>query len=428
LRVKIFILLCVFVLASLMLAVSTHFFGDAGNSSAPLSHSVYVWQRQWNESVVQGIADIAGKVDGYCLLAAEVSWDGEVPQVVKVNYDVGALTNIDKRVALAVRIGPYTGSFSPEARAVAELSTVVLEVLWQAEQRGVAVSELQLDFDCAESKLDGYRQLVESIRKVTGDTPLTITVLPCWLKRRAFKKLVRITDGYVLQVHSLERPRSVSEPLLLCDISKCDAWVRQAAAIGVPFTVALPTYGYYVAFDQAGHFLGLSAEGRLRAWGKGTVVKRVNSDPYEIAALVDRWRKVHPVSMRGVSWYRLPVKDDRLNWTLPTLISVIDGVFRSKLVCAVVESQGDGLVDVVLINGCGNDAPPPERLVVRWSGDVQLVARDGLNGYSCVMQDGSSLNLVANDETRMRFLSPAERCCVGWLKFDSITEVKVEIF
>ena len=427
-RVKKIIFLCVFVLASLLLVVSTHFFGDAGNSSAPLSHSVYVWQRQWNESVVQGVADIAGVVDGYCLLAAEVSWDGEVSQVVKVNYDAGALTNIDKRVALAVRIGPYAGSFLPEDRAVAELSTVVLEVLWEAEQRGVAVSELQLDFDCAESKLDGYRQLVESIRTVTGDTPLTITALPCWLKRRAFKRLVRITDGYVLQVHSLERPRSVSEPLRLCDISKCDGWVRQAAAIGVPFTVALPTYGYYVAFDQAGHFLGLSAEGRLRAWGQPAVVKQVNSDPQEIAILVQRWNKVHPASMRGISWYRLPVKGDRLNWALPTLISVIGGVFRSNPVCAVVENQGDGLVDVVLINGCCNDALPPERLVVRWSGDIQPVALDGLNGYSCVSQDGNSMNLVANDETRMHFLMPDERYCVGWLKFDSDTEVKVEIF
>jgi hypothetical protein len=41
--------------------------------------------------------------------------------------------------------------------------------------------ELQIDFDCAESKLDGYQVWVEAIKYKISPVPVTITALPSWL-------------------------------------------------------------------------------------------------------------------------------------------------------------------------------------------------------------------------------------------------------
>ena len=143
-------------------------------------------------------------------------------------------------------------------------------------------SEFQIDFDCAASKLDGYRIWVETIRKKITPTPLTITTLPSWLKEPAFKTLVEATDGYVLQVHSVEKPKSFDAPFTLCDPVAAQHAVELAGKINVPFRVALPTYGYLLAFDQSGKFIGLSAEGPNKSWPVDVRVREVRTHPLEM--------------------------------------------------------------------------------------------------------------------------------------------------
>ena len=48
-------------------------------------------------------------------------------------------------------------------------------------------------------------------------TPLVLTALPTWLDSPAFARLIRAADGYVLQVHSWEAPRTPEQPFTLCD-------------------------------------------------------------------------------------------------------------------------------------------------------------------------------------------------------------------
>ena len=140
-----------------------------------------------------------------------------------------------------------------------------------AADNGIEPKELQIDFDCAESKLNSFRELVKVLHKETEQlqievsseieqtVPIVITALPCWLQDRAFKALVQEADGFVLQVHSLERPKSPEAPMELCDIASSVKWIERAARFEVPFRVALPTYGYIVGFDKEGHFLGITA-------------------------------------------------------------------------------------------------------------------------------------------------------------------------
>lgn len=82
-----------------------------------------------------------------------------------------------------------------------------------------------------------------------------ITALPAWLNQPAFKRLISAVDDYVLQVHSLERPNSPEAAFTICDPAAARRAVERAAQFAVPFRVALPTYGYAIAYDRQGHFI-----------------------------------------------------------------------------------------------------------------------------------------------------------------------------
>src|SRR5262249_38599545 len=153
------------------------------------------------------------------------------------------------------------------------------------------------------SKLDGYRSWVEQIRNRIRPTRLVITALPTWLDRPEFQKLARAAGAYVVQVHSLGRPRNIDAPFTFCDAGVERRAVAKAASIGVPFRVALPTYGYTLAFDSHGEFVGLSADGPQKLWSVDTRLREVRSDPLQISELVRGWESRSDNSLKGIIWY-----------------------------------------------------------------------------------------------------------------------------
>ncbi|MHC4648989.1 MAG: DUF3142 domain-containing protein [Planctomycetota bacterium] len=222
------------------------------HSSGAMPHEVYVWQRHWGKPVAEAIKQAALQTSGFSVLAAEVNWKSGRPNVVRVDIDYAILKSADRPVSLCLRIGPYSGGFGSRDEAAAFLCDIAACVIADAREAGLEPAELQIDYDCAESRLDEYRKLVGLLRDRVRPVSLTITALPCWLKRRVFARLARASDGYVLQVHSLERPVGPQAPISLCDAAATRRWVEQAGRIGVRFRVALPTYGYVVAFDRSG--------------------------------------------------------------------------------------------------------------------------------------------------------------------------------
>ena len=186
------------------------------------------------------------------VLQAEIVWRNAKPEVIPVRLDYAALAATHRPVGIALRIGGYAGPFAAEGDLTQFLTGLATNFIAEARSNGISASEFQIDFDCAASKLDGYRVWVEALRKKISPTPLTITVLPSWLKEPAFKKLAGATDGYVLQVHSLERPKNIEAPFTLCDPADARRAVDLAGTMGVPFRVALPTYGYFMPGDKSG--------------------------------------------------------------------------------------------------------------------------------------------------------------------------------
>ncbi len=421
----------------MMLSVAISHIALGPRTAGPVPHEVFVWQRDWSDAVKRGIDEHRNDFSGFIPLAAEVRFNKGNPEVVRVPLDWEVLRTTGKPIGLALRIGPYSGSFSAAGQAgkpaphsapssVTELLiSIPRSLVTTAQSNHVRVSELQLDFDCAESKLDGYRLWVESIKKALPQTRVTITALPSWLDRWSFRALAKASDGYVLQVHSLSVPANVSASPVLCDPTAARKAVETAARIGVPFRAALPTYGYITGFDVNGNFIGLSAEGPDINWPLFSKTRRVMADADELAVLVRDWTSDRPATLQGIIWYRLPVTGDRLNWTWPTLSAVMRGDKPTAKLETRHHSPRPGLVEIELINTGESEIKLSAPVTVQWS-KARLIAGDGLGGFT-LSRGASEHAQFAQPSASAPFLFPNQSARIGWLRFDQSTEVKVEL-
>jgi hypothetical protein len=389
-------------------------------ASVPLAHEAYVWQRQWSTNVGQAIARHGPAFRRIVVLAAEVAWRDSVPRLTRIELDHAALRSAPCPVALALRIGPFPGPFRSDDSVTRLLGTVATDLIQDARRHGLEPAEFQLDFDCVERQLEGYRIWVEHVRRSVDPTPLVLTALPAWLDQRAFASLVRAADGFVLQVHSLARPRHPDEPFQLCDPRLARTAVERAAKVGVPFRVALPTYGYLLAFQTNGLFLGASAEGPVPAWPPGARLRELRADPAGLAPLVAGWTVDRPASLAGVIWYRLPVEGDRLNWRWPTLAAVMAGLVPTPRLIAYQTRPQPGLVEIALENAGDADRTGPAAVRLE-AVEGRVVASDGIAGFRRDRLDGGIL--FTNPSCR---LPAGQRITIGWVRLNAEVPIVLE--
>ncbi len=393
-------------------------------ASGSLPNDVYIWQRTWNEPVLASLLQRATNFTEIVALSAEVTWQRGQPKVVRVPLNYDALRLADRPVGLALRLGPFAGPFAADDDRTKWLTALAGSLLAEAATNQLTVTELQIDFDCAESKLADYRLWVEAIRRQVTPVPVVVTTLPSWLKRSAFRQLIAAADGFVLQVHSLERPKHLDGPFTLCDPDAARRAVERAARFGRPFRVALPTYGYVMAFDPRGRFLGLSAEGPSLSWPAGVQLREVRADPKALAGLVSGWMISRPETLRGVIWYRLPVAGESLNWSWPTLSMVMAGKTPEANLRAEAHHPQPGLVEIELVNQGQADFAGRMELWARWNA-ARLVASDGLAGFEPV--DAASNVIQFRSQAPAVRLKPGETRTIGWLRLDKEVKVQVEI-
>lgn len=393
-------------------------------SSAPAPvQEAYIWQRSWTPAVVEASKTHASNFSRYVVLGAEVTWHEKEPSVARANPDYALMGGLGIPAGVALRIGPYPGPFHREDAQVRYLCERAREIIAQTSSKGLRIAELQLDFDCRESQLDGYAVWVAAIKAAISPVRLSITALPAWLKQPALPGLLRACDGYVLQVHSLERPVRFDAPFDLCRPDDAVRWVTQASSLGVPFRVALPTYGYAIAFNADGKFVGLSAEGRLPDWPAGTRVREVTAEPQRMAKLVSLWRTNPPPGFSGVIWYRLPVSGDVINWRWETLDAVMHGKSLQTELIAEAKTTEPGLVEIDLINRGSIAVMAPTWVTMRWRGS-RLVAADSLAGFSILSEKKDSVCVAP--QSPWKPLEPGARRRIAWARFSKPTEVSLE--
>jgi hypothetical protein len=396
----------------------------AQRATGALPQSAYAWQRVWNEAVLEAVSARARHLSSLVVLNAEVGWKHGEPVLVRIPLDFETLRETQRPVGLALRIGPFSGPFTFSDARTRWLADLATSLLRDARSNRLAVTELQIDFDCAESRLDGYGVWVEAIRRRVTPVPVTITALPAWLNQRACRRLLATADGYVLQVHSVERPRSPDAPFTLCRPDAARRAVEQAAQLRRPFRVALPTYGYSMAFDPRGRFIGLSAEGALPGWPEGTQVRELRADAASLASLVAAWQRDRPRELTGLIWYRLPVAGDRLNWPWSTLESVMAGVAPRAALRVEARRSDAGFVEVVLVNAGPEDDESGVQVAARWQ-DASLVAADGLHGFE-VRELGPDRILFQPRRGTVRVESQ-QGLTIGWLRLSVESPVEVEL-
>ena len=396
----------------------------AGAGEPPLAQEVYVWQRAWTPPVKTALRQHGETFSNVVALAAEVSWPQGRPQIVRVPLDFELLRSLKTPVGLALRVGSYPGPFAPEDQATRLLTSLAEELISQATTHHLPLSELQLDFDCAESKLAGYRVWIEALRPRVAPVPLTLTALPSWLKRTEFVPLVRAADGFVLQVHSVERPKRFDAPFTLCDPAAARLAVARAAQAGVPFRVALPTYGYVLAFASEGKFVGLSAEGPAKDWPENVKLREVRAEAPALAELVQGWAANRPPNLRGVIWYRLPVEGDLLNWRWPTLGALVALRSPRESLQAATRRIAAGLIEVSLTNAGELDLSSRLTVAARWR-EARLVAGDALRGFELVEVNAAAARFQTL--TQPCLLGPGDVRIIGWLRLDHDVEVQLEI-
>jgi hypothetical protein len=393
----------------------------------PLPHEAHVWQWAWTQPVRDGVKAHARDFAGLTVLIAEVAWKDRRPQVVHVSLDYSTLTNAPCPVGLALRIGAYSGPFSTNDATADLLTGLAVSLIAETRANGLAPRELQIDFDCAESRLDGYRSWVEAFRRKAAPVPVRVTALPAWLAQPAFPRLAAAAGSYVLQVHSLDRPRQFDSPWTLCDPAGARQAVARAARLSIPFRVALPTYGYLIAFDTDGRLLGLSAEGPAKTWPASARIREARANPIELAQLVQGWTTNRPANLQGVIWYRLPVASDLLNWRWPTLAAIMD--FRSPREGFRAEPRRvePGLVEISLVNDGELDISSRLAVEVRWPSErgTRLVAGDGLGGFELL--DGGLFSVKFQNPTPLWRLPAGDKQVIGWLRLSADREVQVEI-
>ena len=403
----------------------------ASQAAAAWTHEAYVWQRQPAPAALDAaLENTRGFLDAFCFLAAEVSFgkNDAPPKIIRVPLDCGKLAAFSaaarKPIALAIRVGTLTtqkqfADFQPRLAALAA------EILSTARAAGLDPAELQIDFDCPESKLGLYRDWLAALRPAIGKTPLAFTALPAWLDHAAaFAALASEADSFVLQVHSLEKPRDIRDHFSLCPR---DAALRHAtrasdlaARAGTRFRVALPTYGYTLGFNAEGRFIGLAAE-TPRDWPAGAQLRNVRSDPAAMQSLAHELAAAKFPRATGIAWFRLPVEGDHLAWNAGTLAAVIQNKPITTRLAVEIHRARPGLAEIIVINRGQTAEPLPETLRITWTRGFRPIAYDALGGYSFYYDNGTSGaagTFVVSRKLTADELAPGRSRVIGWVRFD----------
>jgi hypothetical protein len=388
--------------------------------SGPLPQRGYIWQREWTPAVIESLGEAARRMDGVILLGAEISLAGNKPRVAKASIDWQAVKREADHCSIALRVAPFVGPFRGDdapARTLVDLTTQLLD---EARAHDVKLEEFQFDFDCAQKNLGAYRAWLRTLRPIVHPIRFAITVLPAWLDEQEFLSLVRETDGYVLQVHSV--PISAGTNAKLSDARLAREWVRKAARFGIPFEVALPTYRCAAGYGPDGKLLSVAMDSVQPVWPPGTRVLEFGADADEIAALVNDWQKTRPPQLRELIWYRVPIATDTRNWRWPTLSAVMSGRLPEHKLNILQE--GENPIDLSIFNAGEADEQLNANVTATWNG-AGLTASDALAGWNMKSENGRAIfRVTASHGLR---LPPGATRKIGWLRFDQTTTLETEL-
>jgi hypothetical protein len=286
----------------------------------------------------------------------------------------------------------------------------LLAALAQARGQGLEDLEVQIDLDATRPQLARFARWLASLRPQLGGASLSITGLATWLGATDLPALLAACDRWVLQVHGLHRQ---GRGWALFDDAQARRAILRAARLGRPFQVALPTFSLAVG-EREGEVLEVVAEDREPAWPPGTTVQVAAAPGPELARLVADLTARRPAQLTGIIWFRLPVRDDRRNWSMAVLGQVMAGqVPAASPARAVLVADADGALTLSL----DPDGLPPRQVTVVWPAGVALLASDAHAGWRTEAGATGELRYIATSGNPGRQL--------GWLRLEETTHARV---
>lgn len=383
----------------------------------PLPQRAYVWQQTGSAEMRAALAAQAGEFAALDVLAGELTWAADdTPRWRSLPLDGPALQATRRPVSLVVRIGPRAGPWEATAAPTRLVVNAVRDAWAAARRAGLAPAELQVDFDAATARLANYRELLRIVREEVAPPRLVFTALPDWLRSADFPALAAEADAYVLQVHSLEKPRRYEDDYGLFSPDRARAWLAQASALGRAFRVALPTYGYRLVFDAAGKFVALEAEGTPQVWPAGHRTRVVMADAPPLAKFVNELLASPPAGCESLVWFRFPISSDELAWRWLTLRRVMRGQVPTAQPALRAQPAANGALDLVAGNE-GDADLEPVAFRVEWR-DAQLLAIDALAGWRLERVGPRAVIVRPPPHASNGRLRPGDLRHVGWMRLD----------
>jgi hypothetical protein len=363
--------------------------------SAPLDQQLYVWQRQWRPAHAEALAQSRADFSTLRVLALQAQ-----PQAgwSRARIDAELLRRDARPLIAVVRLDGQLPQLDP-AEIGQQLAALVRD--WQAA--GLRLSGLEIDHDCATSRLPAYAELLREVRRqLPAELRLSITALPAWLDSPALDELLASVDSSVLQVHAVSDPQQG-----LLDPEQALDWAQRYGELShKPFHLALPAYG--VALTASGQ---VESEVTLRQAGPR---RELRAEPQQVAALLEELQGALPAHLAGIIWFRLPLAGDRRAWPMNTLLAVVRGQALTPAL-GLQRQQRDGFSQLQLFNEGTLASPLPQRIELPAQA---CEAADAVGDYRLERQ-ADRLLFIRRSEGR---LDAGERRALGWARCAQIDQ------
>lgn len=361
--------------------------------SGILPQEAYIWQKLWVPSVQNAIQQSNFLLKGWRFLAGEREPDGRIIYPSIPFDDLQSTGKMLTAVYRFDRIQPL-----PNVQEIRELITRS-----PAYQKGIR--HIELDLDWPTQKLAAYIYLLKQLRScLPQETYLTITVLPDWLRSTKFPNLTQKVDDLILQVHAVDDPREG----LFNDYKALHYIDRMNRISRKPFYIALPTYGLKVGMERNGRLNFVEGENNL--WLGKTAGQELFTDPYQITKFLNHLETDIPMNLKGLVWFRLPIAEDRRNWSISTWLTVLQ---RRKPYTQIkienrVDPQDTELFDLFAVNQGNVDARLPLKV------ELKCAIGDGFPPYQ--LSIGNNGHYFLESIKNPPFLPVGAKRRIGWMR------------
>jgi Protein of unknown function (DUF3142) len=372
-------------------------FAEQENNPA-LQQDVYVWQHAWTPALSEAFLASINFVNTYHVFAAEVGANGKL---ITANIDTAFLKQLKKPIIVVIRINGQITDWSQQ-----EVFDFSDNLLLKYKEIGVQIVGLELDHDCATTKLPAYAGFLNKLHALTAKqgVKLFITTLPTWLEAGTLVNLLEQVDVPVLQVHSVINAQSG-----LFDAKLAMAWVEGFAKISPGnFMLSLPTYGSRIAWNETGNISAIESENLLGLTGEN--YQELSIKPAVIVDFLKELRQKKLSHLSGVTWFRLPTAADQRTWSMSTLKAVITAQpLHARFTVRAQASEIAHVFNVLLGNDSDVDGEAPSAIL--FDDGSRCEAADAISPYQ--LSATGKMKFTLQDAY---ILKGHQRHLIGWVR------------